>query len=124
MVGPVTWRKAYQRCAQASPNGALPSKKDGRKRTQPAVLPLPHTMAWLQVSRWRGPTRAPLAQPPAVSTRPLVHQGNEVSEQVWRFSGAKTVVALSWDLLRVSAFMKRRTCSVLSSCGGNGRSGL
>src|SRR3546814_5026505 len=82
MVGPVTLRKAYQRVAQASPNGALPSKKDGRKRTQPAVLPLPHTMAWLQVSRWRGPTRAPLAQPPAVSTRPMVHQGNEVSEKV------------------------------------------
>ncbi len=39
-----------------------------------------HWMAWLQVSRWRGPIMTPDAQPPAdVSTRPAVHHGKAVS---------------------------------------------
>src|SRR3954447_11174959 len=82
---------------QAAPNGSLPSKEDGMNLIQPATYGLGgliHWMAWLHVRRCRGPIITPDAQPPAdVSTRPAVHHGNDVSLNVYRFSGAKTVVA-------------------------------
>src|SRR4051794_15122866 len=79
-----------------------------------------HLMAWLHVSRCRGPIITPEAQPPAhFSTPPALHHGDDVWLNVYRFSGEKTVVAerVSGSSSASASIFTPMTSRLSSFCG-------
>jgi hypothetical protein len=87
----------------------------------------PQLTTWLAVIICRGPIMTPEPQPAAVLTMPQVHQGNDVSENVYRESGVKTAVGSprSWPSRSAPSPVGKRggRRSSSGSSRGKGRSG-